>query len=91
MDGVQRYLLFSLIKPMASITACTAAVVCLARSLEFINYIVNHGLSVAVYLYLILLLMPSLLLLVLQYGCYIRVRLRWWNFPGLCARVWSGW
>src|SRR5262249_49707217 len=39
----------------------------------------------------LLLRLVSLLLVVLQCGGYIRVRLRRWHFAGLCARVWSGW
>lgn len=73
MNGVQRYLLVGLVKAILSVTLCTAAVVCLARSLDFINYIVNHGLSVTVYLYLIVLLMPSLLLLVLPIALFISI------------------
>lgn len=73
MNGVQRYILSGVLKAVAAVTLSTAAVVCLVRSLEFINYIVNHGLSVWVYLYLILLLMPSLLLLVLPIALFISV------------------
>jgi len=73
MNGVQRYILYGLLRTVAAVTLGTAAVVCLVRSLEFINYIVNHGLSVYIYLYLILLLMPSLLLLVLPIALFIAV------------------
>jgi lipopolysaccharide export system permease protein len=73
MNGVQRYILVALLRAVVAVTLSTAAVVCLARSLDFINYIVNHGLSVWVYLYLIVLLMPSLLLLVLPIALFISV------------------
>ena len=39
----------------------------------------------------LLLRLVRLVLLVLQHGCDICVRLRRWHFPGLRARVWSGW
>ena len=38
----------------------------------------------------LLLRLVSLMLLLLQHSCYICVRLWWWHFPGLRARVWSG-
>lgn len=73
MNGVERYILANLAKVMAAVLLTTVSVVCLVRSLEFINYIVNHGLSVTVYLYLIVLLMPSLMLLVLPVALFISV------------------
>jgi lipopolysaccharide export system permease protein len=73
MNGVERYILAGLAKAMAAVLLVTVSVVCLVRSIEFINYIVNHGLSVAVYLYLIVLLMPSLMLLVLPIALFLSV------------------
>jgi lipopolysaccharide export system permease protein len=72
-NGVERYILAGLAKAMAAVTLVTVGVVCLVRSLEFISYIVNHGLSVTVYLYLIVLLMPSLMLLVLPIALFLSV------------------
>lgn len=73
MNGIERYIIGGLARAVLAVALVTVGVVCLVRSLEFISYIVNHGLAVKIYLYLIVLLMPSLLLLVLPIALFLSV------------------
>ncbi len=57
----QRYILGALVKTTVAVIAIVVAVACITRSLVFLDYIINRGLSVSVYLYIMLLTMPMLL------------------------------
>jgi len=72
-NGIQRYILSGLLKAILAIASVAVGVVCLLKSLLFIGYTVSQGLSVGAYLYLILLLLPSLLLLVLPIAVFVSV------------------
>lgn len=73
MNLVQRYILSGLMKAMLAIASVALGVVCLLKSMAFIEYTVTQGLSFRAYLYLILLLLPSLLLLVLPIAVFVSV------------------
>lgn len=58
----QRYILSILVKTTLAMVAAVVGVACLARSLVFMDFIVNHGLSVGIYFYIMLLTMPMLMM-----------------------------
>ncbi|MCK6449319.1 MAG: LptF/LptG family permease [Alphaproteobacteria bacterium] len=57
----QRYILGALVKTVVAVVVIVVAVACITRSLVFLDYIVNRGMSVSIYLYIMLLTMPMLL------------------------------
>jgi lipopolysaccharide export system permease protein len=65
-----RYLFTSLLGPVIFITLSLTAIIWLAQSLRFVDLIVNRGLTVSLFLYLTMLLMPSLLSLVLPVALF---------------------
>jgi len=69
----QRYIFGGLAKTTAALAFIVVGVVCIGRSLVFMDYIVNHGLSVAVYLYLMLLTMPMMLMGLLPIAAFASV------------------
>ena len=73
MTGLTRYILRQSFGVMVFVTAALSAAVWLAQSLRLIDLIVNRGLSVDVFLYLALLILPRFLDIVLPIGVFIAV------------------
>lgn len=65
MPNYFRYLLRQVVGPSLVIGASFTAIIWLTQSLRFIDLIINKGLSVGVFLYLTVLLLPSLLTVIL--------------------------
>ena len=68
-----RYLIKSLTHPLVFITLSMTGILWLTQSLRFIDLIINNGLSVGMFVYLTVLLMPSLLGIVLPIALYSTV------------------
>jgi len=68
-----RYLLWQLALPALLATAALSGAVWLSQSLRFVDLIVNKGLPVSTFLYLTLLLFPSLLLIILPFAVFSAV------------------
>jgi lipopolysaccharide export system permease protein len=73
MTGLTRYILRQCLGVMVFVTAALSAAVWIAQSLRLIDLIVNRGLSVDVFLYLALLILPRFLDIVLPIGVFIAV------------------
>jgi lipopolysaccharide export system permease protein len=73
MNGMQRYILSGLLKAILAIASVAIGVVCLLKSLSFLEFTVNQGLEFFSYLSLIALLLPSLMLLVLPIAVFVSV------------------
>ncbi len=73
MTGLDRYILRQCFSMMIFITAALSAAVWLAQSLRLVDLIVNRGLSIEVFLYLALLILPRFLDIVLPIGAFIAV------------------
>src|SRR5271170_1920410 len=73
MTGLTRYILRQCFGVMIFVTAALSAAVWLAQSLRLIDLIVNRGLSVDVFLYLAMLILPRFLDIVLPIGVFIAV------------------
>jgi lipopolysaccharide export system permease protein len=73
MVSLERYILRQCFGVMIFVTAALSAAVWLAQSLRLIDLIVNRGLSVEVFLYLALLILPRFLDIVLPIGVFIAV------------------
>src|SRR5437764_11796182 len=73
MTGLDRYILRQCFSMMIFVTAALSAAVWLAQSLRLIDLIVNRGLSIEVFLYLALLILPRFLDIVLPIGAFIAV------------------
>lgn len=70
MRRYQLYLIRQIVGPFVLITFGLTAVIWLSQSLRFIDFIVNKGLSLGVFLYLGLLLMPSFLGVILPIALF---------------------
>lgn len=70
---LNRYILRQCLSMMLFITAALSAAVWLAQSLRLVDLIVNRGLSIEVFLYLALLILPRFLHIVLPIGAFIAV------------------
>lgn len=68
-----RYLLWQLALPTLLATLAFSGAVWLSQSLRFVDLIVNKGLPVTTFLYLTLLLFPSLLLVILPFALFCAV------------------
>jgi lipopolysaccharide export system permease protein len=75
MTGLTRYILRQCFWVMIFVTAALSAAVWLAQSLPLIDLIVNRGLSLDVFLYLAVLILPRFLDIVLPIGVFIAVLL----------------
>jgi lipopolysaccharide export system permease protein len=75
MSGVTRYILRQCLGVMIFVTAALSAAVWLAQSLPLIDLIVNRGLSLDVFLYLAMLILPRFLDIVLPIGLFVAVLL----------------
>jgi lipopolysaccharide export system permease protein len=63
--SLSRYLLGQLLGPVAMLTLLLTSVIWLVNSLQFLDLVINRGQSAPTFLYLILLLLPSLLMLIM--------------------------
>lgn len=68
-----RYIVGRILGPLLLIAISLTALVWLAQSLRFLDFIVNRGLDTAMFLYLSSLLIPSLLVIVLPIALFISV------------------
>ena len=73
MASLERYILRQCFGVMIFVTAALSAAIWLAQSLRLIDLIVNRGLSIEVFLYLALLILPRFLNIVLPIGVFIAV------------------
>ena len=73
MNRLNRYILWQCLTMMVFVTAALSAAVWLAQSLRLIDLIVNRGLSIELFLYLALLILPRFLDIVLPIGAFIAV------------------
>ncbi len=73
MNRLNRYILWQCLSMMLFVTAALSAAVWLAQSLRLIDLIVNRGLSLEIFLYLALLILPRFLDIVLPIGAFIAV------------------
>jgi lipopolysaccharide export system permease protein len=71
--SLDRYILRQCFGVMIFVTAALSAAIWLAQSLRLIDLIVNRGLSIEVFLYLALLILPRFLDIVLPIGVFIAV------------------
>lgn len=73
MIRITRYILWQCLGVMVFVTGALTAAIWLAQSLRLIDLIVNRGLSVAVFVYLALLILPRFFDIVLPIGVFIAV------------------
>src|SRR5271168_5182326 len=73
MNSLDRYILRQCLSMMVFITAALSAAVWLAQSLRLVDLIVNRGLSVELFLYMAVLILPRFLDIVLPIGAFIAV------------------
>src|SRR5215203_1370720 len=73
MTILDRYILRQSFSIMVFVTAALSAAVWLAQSLRLVDLIINRGLSVELFLYLALLILPRFLDIVLPIGAFISV------------------
>src|SRR5947209_2975424 len=73
MTSLDRYVLRQCFSMMLFVTAALSAAVWLAQSLRLIDLCVNRGLSIELFLYLALLILPRFLDIVLPIGAFIAV------------------
>jgi lipopolysaccharide export system permease protein len=73
MTRLDRYILRQSLSLMLFVTAALSAAVWLAQSLRLVDLIVNRGLSIELFLYLAVLLLPRFLDVVLPIGAFIAV------------------
>ena len=73
MRGITRYILRQLLVATAFVTITLSCVIWLTQSLRFIELIINHGLSLATFLYLATLLLPTFLAVILPIAAFSAV------------------
>src|SRR5436190_8521226 len=73
MNVLDRYILRQSLSIMLFVTAALSAAVWLAQSLRLVDLIVNRGLSIELFLFLALLILPRFLDIVLPIGAFIAV------------------
>jgi lipopolysaccharide export system permease protein len=73
MSVLDRYILRQTLSIMLFVTAALSAAVWLAQSLRLVDLIVNRGLSIELFFYLALLILPRFLDIVLPIGAFIAV------------------
>ncbi len=73
MSSLDRYVLRQSLAMMLFVTAALSAAVWLAQSLRLVDLIVNRGLSIELFLFLALLILPRFLDIVLPIGAFIAV------------------
>src|SRR5262245_53680212 len=73
MNRLNRYILWQCLTMMVFITAALSAAVWLAQSLRLVDLIVNRGLSIELFFYLALLILPRFIDIVLPIGAFMAV------------------
>jgi lipopolysaccharide export system permease protein len=73
LTSLDRYILRQCLSMMIFVTAALSAAVWLAQSLRLVDLIVNRGMSIDMFLYLALLILPRFLEIVLPVGAFIAV------------------
>src|SRR6185437_3742409 len=73
MDSLTRYILRQCFAVMVFVTAALCTAVWLTQSLRLVDLIVNRGLTVDMFLYLSLLILPRFIDIVLPIGVFIAV------------------
>src|ERR1700693_3795881 len=73
MKRLDRYILRQCFGVMIFVTAALSAAIWLAQSLRLIDLIVNRGLSIEIFLYMALLILPRFFDIVLPIGAFIAV------------------
>jgi len=73
MQIYKRYIVLSLLVPFCVVTITLTSIIWLSQSLRFIDLIVNKGLEVSTFLYLTLLLIPSLFIVILPFALFLSV------------------
>ena len=73
MNSLDRYILRQCLSMMIFVTAALSAAVWLAQSLRLVDLIVNRGLSIELFLYMAVLILPRFLDIVLPIGAFIAV------------------
>ena len=73
MNSLNRYILRQCLSMMIFVSAALSAAVWLAQSVRLIDLIVNRGLSIGLFLYLALLILPRFLDIVLPIGAFIAI------------------
>lgn len=68
-----KYILSHIAWPTLLITASLTSIIWLTRALRYIDFIVNRGLSIGDFMYITILLVPSLLMLLLPISLFIAV------------------
>ncbi len=71
--GLSRYVLVQLLGPVALLTVLLVSVIWLVNSLQFLDLVINRGQSALTFVYLILLLLPSLLLTIMPIAFFVAV------------------
>ena len=69
----KRYIAMSLLMPVVVIALTLTSIIWLSQSLRFIDFIVNKGLDVSTFIYLSVLLIPSLLIVILPVSLFVSV------------------
>ena len=73
MGRVTRYILGQMMAPLAFVTLSLTALVWLTQSLQFVDMIINRGLSASRFLYLTILLTPGFLALILPIALFCAI------------------
>lgn len=73
MRGITRYILRQLLVATAFVTITLSCAIWLTQSLRFVELIINHGLSLATFLYLATLLLPTFLAVILPIAAFSAV------------------
>ena len=73
MGRLTRYILGQMMAPLAFVTLSLTAVVWLIQSLQFVDMIINRGLSASRFLYLTILLTPGFLALILPIALFCAI------------------
>jgi lipopolysaccharide export system permease protein len=71
--SLSRYVLGQLIGPVALLTVLLVSVIWLVNSLQFLDLVINRGQSAPTFLYLILLLLPTLLMTIMPIAFFVAV------------------
>jgi lipopolysaccharide export system permease protein len=69
--GLSRYLLGQLLGPVALLTVLLVSVIWLVNSMQYLDLVINRGQSALTFLYLILLLLPSLLAKIMPIAFFV--------------------
>lgn len=73
MDAISRYILRQTFLAAAFVAVCLTCAIWLTQSLRFVDLIVNRGLTLATFIYLVMLLLPSFLVIVLPVATFSAV------------------